>query len=61
MTTKYHSAYLSAGCWSPTRPGVFYVARKDGVLDVWDYFFRQNEVAYSHKVRRQNQMIHSDV
>ena len=22
----------------------------DGVVDVWDYFYRQNEVAYSHKV-----------
>jgi dynein intermediate chain 2 len=22
----------------------------DGVVDIWDYFYRQNEVAYSHKV-----------
>jgi hypothetical protein len=22
----------------------------DGVVDVWDYFYRQNEVAYSHKI-----------
>jgi len=49
MTTKYHPAYLTAGCWSPTRPGVFMVTRDDGVLDIWDYFYRQNEVAYSHK------------
>lgn len=50
MTTKYHPAYLTGGCWSPTRPGVFFVTRMDGVVDVWDYFYRQNEVAYSHKV-----------
>ena len=50
MTTKYHSSYLTAGCWSPTRPGVFLVTRMDGVVDIWDYFYRQNEVAYSHKV-----------
>jgi dynein intermediate chain 2 len=50
MTTKYHSSYLTAGCWSPTRAGVFFVTRMDGVLDIWDYFYRQNEVAYSHKV-----------
>jgi len=50
MTTKYHPAYLTSGCWSPTRAGVFYVTRMDGVLDIWDYFYRQNEVAYSHKV-----------
>lgn len=35
---------------SPTRAGVFYVTRMDGVVDVWDYFYRQNEVAYSHKI-----------
>ena len=50
IATRYHSAYLTGGCWSPTRPGVFYVTRDDGVLDIWDYFYRQNEVAYSHKV-----------
>jgi dynein intermediate chain 2 len=50
MTTKYHSSYLTAGCWSPTRAGVFFVSRRDGVVDIWDYFYRQNEVAYSHKI-----------
>jgi dynein intermediate chain 2 len=50
MTTKYHSSYLTAGCWSPSRAGVFFVTRMDGVVDVWDYFYRQNEVAYTHKV-----------
>ena len=33
---------------SDCRPGVFFVTRADGVLDIWDYFYRQNEVAYSH-------------
>lgn len=50
MTTKYCRSYLTSGCWSPTRPGVFYVTRMDGVVDVWDYYYRQNAVAYSHKV-----------
>lgn len=50
MTTKYHSSYLTSGCWSPTRAGVFFVTRMDGAVDIWDYFYRQNEVAYSHKV-----------
>ena len=50
MTSRYHSSYLTAGCWSPSRPGVFFVARSDGVVDVWDYYHRQNEVALSHKV-----------
>lgn len=50
LSTKYHCSYLTAGCWSPTRPGVFFVTRDDGTLDVWDYFYRQNEVAYTHKI-----------
>ena len=50
VTTKYHSSYLTGGCWSPTRAGVFFVTRMDGVVDVWDFYHRQNEVAYSHKV-----------
>lgn len=50
MTTSYSPAYLTAGCWSPTRAGVFFTARMDGVLDVWDIYFRQSECAYSHKV-----------
>lgn len=54
MTTKYHSSYLTAGCWSPVRAGVFFVTRMDGVVDIWDYFYRQNEVAYSHKVQDAN-------
>eukprot|EP00595_Chromulina_sp_UTEXLB2642_P001995 CAMPEP_0196762078 /NCGR_PEP_ID=MMETSP1095-20130614/1431_1 /TAXON_ID=96789 ORGANISM="Chromulina nebulosa, Strain UTEXLB2642" /NCGR_SAMPLE_ID=MMETSP1095 /ASSEMBLY_ACC=CAM_ASM_000446 /LENGTH=578 /DNA_ID=CAMNT_0042112387 /DNA_START=85 /DNA_END=1821 /DNA_ORIENTATION=+ len=54
MTTKYHSSYLTAGCWSPTRAGVFFVTRMDGVIDIWDYYYRQNEVAYSHKVGDSN-------
>lgn len=50
MQTKYHSAYLTDGCWSPTRAGLFYLTRIDGFLDVWDFYYRQNEVAYSQKI-----------
>ena len=50
ITTRYHDSYLTGGCWSPTRAGVFYVTRSDGILDVWDISHNQNEVAYSHKV-----------
>jgi dynein intermediate chain 2 len=53
ITTKYHASYLTSGCWSPTRPGVFFVTRMDGVVDVWDLFHRQDEIAYSYKVGNQ--------
>lgn len=29
---------------------MFFLVRKDGWLDVWDYYYRQNEVAFTHKV-----------
>lgn len=50
MRTKYHGSYLTDGCWSPSRYGVFFLIRKDGWMDVWDYYYRQNEIAFSHKV-----------
>jgi len=40
IRTRYHGAYLSDGCFSPTRPGVFFLTRKDGWLDVWDLYYR---------------------
>jgi len=50
MQTRYHSSYLTDGCWSPNRSGLFFLTRMDGFLDVWDFFYRQNEVAYSQKI-----------
>jgi len=43
MNTKYHNSYLTGGQWSPTRPGVFFTIKDDGTLDVWDYFYKQND------------------
>ncbi|XP_024543144.1 WD repeat-containing protein 63 [Selaginella moellendorffii] len=28
--------YLTCGCWSPSRPGVLYIGRIDGSIEVWD-------------------------
>jgi dynein intermediate chain 2 len=42
IKTKYHDSYLSDGCFSPTRIGAFFLTRKDGWLDVWDYYYKQN-------------------
>mmetsp|Transcript_5082 Transcript_5082/g.7878 ORF Transcript_5082/g.7878 Transcript_5082/m.7878 type:complete len:595 (-) Transcript_5082:83-1867(-) len=50
MTTKYHNSYLTDGCWSPTRPGVFFTTKIDGSLDIWDYFFKQNDPTLSLQV-----------
>mmetsp|Transcript_3157 Transcript_3157/g.6112 ORF Transcript_3157/g.6112 Transcript_3157/m.6112 type:complete len:559 (-) Transcript_3157:222-1898(-) len=50
MTTKYHDSYLTDGCWSPTRPGVFFTAKQDGSVDIWDYFYKQNDPVYTIQV-----------
>ncbi|XP_067928914.1 dynein intermediate chain 3, ciliary-like [Watersipora subatra] len=50
MWTKYHMAYLTDGCWSPTRPAVFYTTRMDGTLDIWDFLFKQNDPTLSIQV-----------
>lgn len=50
MVSPYAPAYLTAGAWSPVRPSVFYTCRSDGLLDCWDYNYRQTHPAYSHKV-----------
>lgn len=34
---------LVCGCWSPTRPGVIFIGREDGHLDIWDLLDRSNE------------------
>ena len=43
MSTRYSNSYLTDGAWSPTRPSVFYTAKMDGTLDVWDFVFKQND------------------
>ncbi|NWX39720.1 DNAI2 protein, partial [Steatornis caripensis] len=50
MWTKYHLSYLMDGCWSTARPAVFFTARSDGTLDVWDFLFKQNDPSLSLKV-----------
>ncbi|KAM6119103.1 kinesin-like protein KIF19 [Phoenicopterus ruber ruber] len=50
MWTKYHLSYLTDGCWSTVRPAVFFTARSDGTLDVWDFLFKQNDPSLSLKV-----------
>jgi dynein intermediate chain 2 len=43
MGTKYSNSYLTDGCWSPTRPSVFFTSKMDGSFDVWDYLFKKND------------------
>lgn len=50
ITTKYNDVLLTDGAWSPNKPGLFFLTRSDGWLDAWDYYYRQNEPAFSQKI-----------
>lgn len=47
---RYHLSHLTDGCWSTVRPAVFFTARSDGTLDVWDFLFKQKDPSLSLKV-----------
>lgn len=47
ISTRYHDTYLTDGCWSPSRPGVFFTTKADGSLDVWDFLLKQNSPVLS--------------
>ncbi|KAI9089425.1 WD40-repeat-containing domain protein [Phlyctochytrium arcticum] len=36
------SVYVICGRWSPTRPGVFYLSKADGSIEVWDLLDRSH-------------------
>jgi len=50
MTSKYFKNYVLDATWSPTRPGVFLSTKMDGTLDVWDYFYKQNDPTLSLQI-----------
>lgn len=43
LVSRYSNSYLTAGTWSPTRPGVFFTSQSDGCLSCWDLFYKHNE------------------
>lgn len=47
METKYYESYLTAGCWSLLKPGVFFTTKMDGSIDIWDYCHNQTHPAVS--------------
>lgn len=50
ITTCYDDAYLTAACWSPTRPGIFFTSKTNGTVDVWDLFYKQSDPIFSTKI-----------
>eukprot|EP00118_Oscarella_pearsei_P004729 m.20661 g.20661 ORF g.20661 m.20661 type:complete len:748 (+) comp28058_c0_seq1:430-2673(+) len=48
--TRQHRHYVTDGCWSPTRPAVFFTTQWNGTLDIWDFVFKHREPALTVKV-----------
>nr|VZI34461.1 unnamed protein product [Spirometra erinaceieuropaei] len=44
------SKAYTGGCWSPTRPSVFFVIRADGTLESWDLLDKTHEPALMQNV-----------
>ena len=36
LSSAQSNCNITSAKWSPSRPGVFYIGRDDGVLEVWD-------------------------
>lgn len=54
LSTRYESHFLTGGVWSPSRPGVFFISKKNGELDIWDYYYKgQFEPVYSVRISEQ--------
>ena len=50
MISKYHPAYLTDCIWSPVRCGIYFTARSDGWVNVYDLCYKTNDIAFSYKV-----------
>ncbi|TPX36281.1 hypothetical protein SmJEL517_g01647 [Synchytrium microbalum] len=42
LTSAPSSTYLISGRWSPTRPGLFFITRADGAIEIWDLMDRSH-------------------
>lgn len=41
---------LTGGFWSLSRPGVFYITKRDGTVDVWDLLDKTHEASMTQSV-----------
>ena len=50
---------LTDGCWSPTRPSLFFTSRTDGWMEAWDIIENQRTPVLTHKVQIENYVVDS--
>ncbi|EDO29743.1 predicted protein [Nematostella vectensis] len=50
LLSSSHIVKLTKGHWSPSRPGVFFIAKADGMVDVWDLLDRSHEPSLTQNI-----------
>ncbi|KAI9189737.1 hypothetical protein H9P43_001170 [Blastocladiella emersonii ATCC 22665] len=45
LSSSLSTVHLTCGAWSPTRPGVFFVGRSDGFVEIWDILDRTHQAS----------------
>lgn len=50
LQSASHLMKLTRGHWSPSRPGVFFITKTDGNVDVWDLLDRSHEPSLTQNV-----------
>ncbi|KAJ7367405.1 WD repeat-containing protein 63, partial [Desmophyllum pertusum] len=50
LQSATHLMRLTGGHWSPSRPGVFFITKTDGNVDVWDLLDRSHEPSLTQNV-----------
>ncbi|KAF0692683.1 Aste57867_16254 [Aphanomyces stellatus] len=48
--SPFSLAPLTCGCFSPTRPGVIYIGKADGILEVWDLLDQSHRASFSSSI-----------
>lgn len=49
-TSPFRESYLTSGTWSPTRPGVLFIGRHDGILEAWNFMDKSHSPSLEHVV-----------
>lgn len=50
FSSAYSQQYITCGAFSPTRPAVVMIGRRDGYLDVWDFLDQSHKESLTHHV-----------
>ncbi|XP_009072670.1 PREDICTED: WD repeat-containing protein 63, partial [Acanthisitta chloris] len=52
LQSSCSSGRYTAGQWSLTRPGVFFIGRDDGTIDIWDLLKKTYELSHSQNISK---------